>query len=87
MPKTRPPYPAEFGQQMVELVRAGGKTPAELSREFECSAQTIAKQWCPPASRKRPIDLVLLSIGGNDVGFGALALYAVTESARDHCSR
>jgi hypothetical protein len=47
------------------------------------SAQTVNKQWCPPASRKRPIDLVLLSIGGNDVGFGALALYAVTESARD----
>jgi lysophospholipase L1-like esterase len=47
------------------------------------SAQTVNKQWCPPASRKRPVDLVLLSIGGNDVGFGALALYAVTESARD----
>ena len=24
-----------------------------------------------------------MSIGGNDVGFGALALYAMTESARD----
>jgi hypothetical protein len=47
------------------------------------SAQTFAMQWCPAASRKRGIDLVLLSIGGNDVGFGALALYAVTESARD----
>ena len=47
------------------------------------SAQTVSKQWCPPANRKRPIDLVLLSIGGNDVGFGALALYASTESARD----
>ena len=33
--------------------------------------QTIAKTWCPPQSRKRPIDLVLMSIGGNDVGFGA----------------
>ena len=43
----------------------------------------MTKQWCPPANRKRPIDLVLLSIGGNDVGFGALAMYAVTESARD----
>ena len=43
----------------------------------------MTKQWCPPANRKRPIDLVLLSIGGNDIGFGALALYAVTESARD----
>jgi transposase len=34
MPKTRPPYPAEFRDQMVELVRAG-RTPAELSREFK----------------------------------------------------
>ncbi len=32
MPKTRPPYPAEFRRQMVELV-AAGRTPAELSRE------------------------------------------------------
>ena len=40
MPKTHPPYPAEFRQQMAELVRAG-RTPAELSREFGCSAQTI----------------------------------------------
>src|SRR5205085_11426282 len=47
------------------------------------STQTVSKQWCPPASRKRPIDLVLLSIGGNDVGFGALALYASIENARD----
>jgi transposase len=29
MPTTKPPYPAEFKQQMVELVRAG-RTPAEL---------------------------------------------------------
>jgi lysophospholipase L1-like esterase len=47
------------------------------------SSQTVSKQWCPPASRKRPIDLVLLSIGGNDVGFGALAMFAATDSASD----
>lgn len=41
MPKTKPPYPAEFRQQMVELVGVG-KTPAQLSREFGCTAQTIA---------------------------------------------
>ena len=51
MPKTRPPYPAEFRQQMVELVRAGGKTPAELSREFECSAQTIINWVAQAAAR------------------------------------
>ena len=40
MPKSRPPYAPEFRQQMIELVRAG-RTPEELSREFEPSAQTI----------------------------------------------
>lgn len=43
MPKTRPPYSPEFRQQMVELVRAG-RTPEELSREFEPSAQAI-RNW------------------------------------------
>lgn len=40
MPKSHAPYPAEFRQQLIELVRAG-RTPAELSREFGCSAQAI----------------------------------------------
>ena len=43
MPQTKPPYAAEFRRQMVELVRAG-RTPEELSREFEPSAQTI-RNW------------------------------------------
>ncbi len=34
------PYPLEFRQQMIELVHAG-RTPEELSREFEPSAQAI----------------------------------------------
>ena len=38
MPKSRPPYPAAFRQQMVELVRSG-RTPGELAREFEPSAE------------------------------------------------
>jgi len=40
MPRSRPPYPAEFRQQIVELYRAG-RTPTELSREFGCTAQTV----------------------------------------------
>ena len=40
MPRTRPLYSLEFWQQMVELVKAG-RTPEELSREFEPTAQTI----------------------------------------------
>lgn len=43
MPRTRRPYPAEFRRQMVELVRVG-RTPEELSREFEPSAQAI-RNW------------------------------------------
>jgi transposase len=48
MPKTHAPYPAEFRQQIVELVRAG-RTPAELADEFECSAQSI-RNWVAEAA-------------------------------------
>ena len=41
MPIPKPAYPAEFRQQMVELVLAG-RTPAQLAREFNCSAQSIS---------------------------------------------
>jgi transposase len=37
------PYPPEFKRQMVELVRSG-RTPQELSREFEPSAGAI-RNW------------------------------------------
>jgi transposase len=49
MPRTRKPYPPEFRQQMVELVRAG-RTPEELSREFEPTAQSISN-WVAQADR------------------------------------
>ena len=49
MPKSRPPYPAEFRRRMVELVRAG-RTPEELAQEFEPSAQAI-RNWVAQAER------------------------------------
>ena len=49
MSKTRPPYAPEFRQQMIELVRAG-RTPEELAREFEPSAQAI-RNWVVQADR------------------------------------
>ena len=49
MPKSRPPYPAAFRQQMVELVRSG-RTPGELAREFEPSAEAI-RNWVAQAER------------------------------------
>ena len=49
MPQTRPPYPAAFRQQMVDLVRSG-RTPEDLAREFEPSAQAI-RIWVAQAGR------------------------------------
>ena len=53
MPKTRRPYPPKFREQMVAvevaLVRAG-RTPEELSREFEPTAQSIIN-WVAQADR------------------------------------
>ena len=40
MPTLRPPYPAAFRQQMVELVRAGSGI-SDLAREFGCNASSI----------------------------------------------
>ena len=48
MPIPKPPYPAEFRQQMVELVQVG-RTPAQLAREFSVSAQSISS-WVAQAT-------------------------------------
>ena len=42
-------FPKEFRREMVELVRSG-RTPEELSREFEPSAQAI-RNWVRQAER------------------------------------
>ena len=49
MSNIRPPYPPEFREQMVELVRSG-RSPEELAREFEPSAQAI-RNWVGRADR------------------------------------
>ena len=49
MSNTRPPYPPEFREQMVELIRSG-RSPEELAREFEPSAQAI-RNWVSQADR------------------------------------
>lgn len=63
MPRTRPPYPAQYRQQVVELVRTG-RDPTELAREFEPSAQAI-RNWVREADR-----------GGGGPGGGAAVLSA-----------
>ncbi len=49
MPPTRSSYPREFREQMIDLVRAG-RSPEELSKEFEPTAQTI-RNWVNQADR------------------------------------
>ena len=50
MPRSHPPCAPEFRRQMVELVWSG-RTPEELSREFEPSAQAIWN-WVRRAERE-----------------------------------
>lgn len=76
--------------QLAELICRGPRTqaatytlPLYATGGTSIAVQKISKVWCPPQQRKRPIDVVLLSIGGNDVGFGGLVAYAMTESAGD----
>ena len=40
MPNPKPAYPAQFRQQMIDLV-AIGRSPRELSREFGCHETSI----------------------------------------------
>lgn len=49
MPQSRPPYAPEFRLRMIELVRAG-RSPDELAKEFEPTAQTI-RNWVAQADR------------------------------------
>jgi transposase len=49
MGKTRAAYLPEFRRQMVDLVRAG-RSPEELAREFEPTAQSI-RNWLAQSER------------------------------------
>jgi hypothetical protein len=86
--KVRPQF-----DQLADLICRGGAAARTQSASYtlpvwaagstQIELRTIGKRWCPPQLRKRPINLVLMSIGGNDVGFGQLAAYAMTKSAGD----
>jgi len=49
MGRTRNPYPQDFRDKMVELVRSG-RTPSELAKDYEPTAQTIIN-WVAQADR------------------------------------
>jgi len=79
--------------QLADLICRGGASARTQQATYtlpmfspgstSITPQQVTKSWCPPAQRKRPIDVVLMSIGGNDVGFGGLIAYALTDSAAD----
>src|ERR1044071_10439728 len=49
MPRHRKPYPEEFKKKLILLVREG-RTPEELARQFEPTAQAI-RNWVAQADR------------------------------------
>src|SRR5271157_104469 len=49
MPRTKPAYPPEMRQKILDLVRAG-RTAASLAREYEPTATTI-RNWVDQAER------------------------------------
>lgn len=51
MPNTRKPYPDEFKKKLIALVRQG-RTPEELARQFEPSAQSI-RNWVAQDDRDK----------------------------------
>jgi len=53
MPKSHAPYTPEFRRRMVELARSG-RTPEDLARQFEPSAQAI-RNWVQQADRDQGI--------------------------------
>ena len=60
MPKSRPPYPAEFRQQAVELVRTSGKSIPAVAKDLGVSSEGLrlwVRQAEVDAGRGRPGDL------------------------------
>ncbi len=51
MPPTRPPYPPEFKEEAVRLMRSSKKPLAQISRELDVSEQTL-RNW----RKQREID-------------------------------
>ncbi|MGH6671949.1 MAG: hypothetical protein ACRECV_08250 [Xanthobacteraceae bacterium] len=90
-PRPQARVPAQFDQLSDLICRSpAGRTdpvnyrlPVYTPGSTTIADKIFTMRWCPPQNRKRPIDVALLSIGGNDVGFGPLVDYAITGSASD----
>jgi len=44
MPKTKPPYPPEFSEGAVRLVRSSGRSPRQIAGDLGVSEQTL-RNW------------------------------------------
>jgi len=44
VPPTRPPYPPEFKEEAVRLMRSSGKPLAQISRDLDVAEQTL-RNW------------------------------------------
>ncbi len=44
MPKTKPPYPPEFREEAVRLVRSSGRSSREIANDLGVSEQTL-RNW------------------------------------------
>ena len=79
MPRSRLPYLPQFRRQMVELVLTG-RSPEELSREFEPTAQAIVR--VETAERTGVPDWCQSSVSP-----GAFALASMSEHCSSRCSK
>jgi transposase len=48
VPRTRPPYPPEFRQEAVRLVRSSGKPVVQVARELGIAGETL-RSWVTQA--------------------------------------
>ena len=56
MPKTRPPFPAEFRREAVKLMRGGDKPVPQLAKDLGVSENTLRtgaarRRWTPASAR------------------------------------
>ena len=79
---------SQFEQLTNLICRTGGETTERSMKVFapgstQPTVQRVQLRSCPANQRKRDVDLVLLSIGGNDVGFSQIAAYTFLERVSD----